>query len=479
MTLLEDAREHLNALSLANDRFSRNYPGDSALRQPVHTVYGGAHLFRASTPRKLGDLALSSLKAYAPTALDFALAVGFVPPEPLEGLSAARLEHDYTASPEALRAAKPEQWLAARVYERVCKKLEVEPVEDYRIDFEDGFGARSDAEEDAVACSAATQVAIGSREHSLPRSIGIRIKTLTDEWQDRATQTLDLFVGTLLTQSTGKLPNNFVVTLPKVTIREQPLTLVRLLEQLEARHGLPQQSIKIELMIEAPQALIAFDGRTPLLEFVEACHGRCVGVHLGTYDLTASCNITAADQSMLHPLCDLAKGLMTLAYAGTGVHLSDGATNILPVGPHRGERLSDAQSQENTRGVHAAWRLAHRHTTHSLRGGFYQGWDLHPAQLPVRYASCYTFFLQQLQSSSERLRHFIDKAAQASLVGDVFDDAATGQGLLNMFIRARNCGAIDDQEIAQIGLTEKEFALRSFAEILASRRARLASPTGS
>lgn len=227
-------------------------------------------------------------------------------------------------------------------------------------------------------------------------------------------------------------------------------------------------------MIELTQSLLGLSGVSPLGAFLEACEGRCVGAHLGTYDFTASCNITALYQSMDHPMCDLAKGLMLLAYAGTGVFLSDGATNVMPVGPHRGS-LTDAQRAENTRVVHSAWQLAHRHVRHSLRGGFYQGWDLHPAQLPVRYATCYAFFLEGFSAAAQRLSNFVEKAAQATLVGDVFDDAATGQGLLNYFLRALNCGAIDLKDIAATGLTQEEFALRSFAKILDARKQRLST----
>src|SRR5690606_36919587 len=123
--------------------------------------------------------------------------------------------------------------------------------------------------------------------------------------------------------------------------------------------------------------------------------------------------------------------------------------------------------------VHGAFKLAHRHIRHSLQGGIYQGWDLHPAQLPVRYAACYAFFLESFAQAAERLRNFVEKAAQATLVGDVFDDAATGQGLLNYFLRALNCGAISLDEAAHTGLPPEEFALRSFAKILDARRARM------
>jgi hypothetical protein len=307
----------------------------------------------------------------------------------------------------------------------------------------------------------------------LPPFIGIRIKSFGEEWARRGARTLELFVDTLLAKSGGALPDNFVVTLPKVMIPEQPQTLVRLLELLEARHGLAVGSLRFELMIETTQALIGPDGYCPMPALLAAGAGRCTGAHLGTYDFTASCNITAAYQAMDHPMCDLAKGLMLLSFAGTGVFLSDGATNVMPIAPHRGNDLSAAQLAENRAAVHAAWQLSHRHIRHSLEGGYYQGWDLHPAQLPVRYAACYAFFLAGLKSAAERLKNFIAKAAQATLVGDVFDDAATGQGLLNYFLRALNCGAIDLSDIEQTGLLAAEVELRSFAKILAARRARL------
>jgi hypothetical protein len=165
--------------------------------------------------------------------------------------------------------------------------------------------------------------------------------------------------------------------------------------------------------------------------------------------------------------------MMQVAYAGTGLWLSDGATNIMPVGPHRaapGAELSAAQIEENRQSVHAAWRLHAEHIRHSLEAGFYQGWDLHPAQLPTRYATVFAFFLEGLEAASTRLRNFVEKAAQATLVGDVFDDAATGQGLLNFFLRGVSCGAITEEEALATGLTLAELRGRSFVRILANRR---------
>ena len=210
-------------------------------------------------------------------------------------------------------------------------------------------------------------------------------------------------------------------------------------------------------MVETPQSIIGFDGTAPLRAMVDALGGRCTGAHFGTYDYTASCNITAAHQRMDHLSCDFAKHMMQVTLAGTGVNLSDGATNVMPVG-------------DNAEIVHRAWKLHYEHATHSLVNGFYQGWDLHPAQLPTRYGAVYAFFLGGLPAATARLKNFIEKAAQATLVGDIFDDAATGQGLLNYFLRARNCGAITEAEASATGLTPAEFESRSFLKILEGRR---------
>jgi hypothetical protein len=178
---------------------------------------------------------------------------------------------------------------------------------------------------------------------------------------------------------------------------------------------------------------------------------------------------------MMHPACDFAKQMMQVSFAGTGIWLSDGATNIMPVAPHRfsegGAPLTAEQIAENREVVHRAWKLHFDHIQHSLIGGFYQGWDLHPAQLPTRYAAVYSFFLQSLDAASERLRNFVEKAAKATLVGDVFDDAATGQGLLNYFLRALNCGALTEEEAVELsGLTVAELRSGSFVKILKNRQ---------
>lgn len=330
--------------------------------QPVHVVYGGAHLFKASTCEKLGELARRAAVEY-----DLREALGL---------------------PEEVAA-------------RVDAKLASEPIEDYRIDFEDGFGVRPDAEEDAAAVNAAREI----KSASLPRQCGIRIKA-----GGRGLRTLHLFLDNV----GGSLPDNFVVTLPKVASVSEVTALAELLPD----------GIGMELMIETPQAVLH------MREFVDGCEGRCVGAHFGAYDYLASLGIAAQD--LLHPACDFARAQMLVQLAGTGVWLSDGATNVLPL---KGSN------------VQAAWKLHYDNTRRGLYNGFYQGWDLHPAQIPARYAAVFAFFHEGMEAASGRLRNFVAAAAQATHVGGVFDDAATGQGLLNYFLRARACGALVETDL--------------------------------
>jgi citrate lyase beta subunit len=435
-------RSAVAALKKANAETLRLYPGESAARQPVHTVYGGAHLYKADSGRKLGQLALKALHQFAPEPAGFAEVLGI---------------------PSSI---------SRQVYDRVVEKLTREPVEDFRIDFEDGYGNRPDEEEDRHAVLAAEEVVKGLRESILTPFVGIRIKPFSNELQGRSTRTLDLFVSAIVKLLKG-LPPNFVVTIPKLGNPEQVRALAKILELLEKKLRLPKGSLKVELMIETPQSIFTPTGEAALLGLVQAGQGRVVGAHFGTYDYTASCSITAAHQHMMHPSCDFAKHMMQVNLAGTGVFLSDGATNVMPVGPHRpapGGSLTSEEIHENVVAVHKAWKLHFDHIRHSLSTGYYQGWDLHPAQLPTRYAAVYSFFLEGLQPASARLKNFIEKAAQATLVGDVFDDAATGQGLLNYFIRGLNCGAITEEEAKAPGLTREELQGRSFLKILEGRK---------
>ena len=437
----------LRPLGKAWKKHVAGFPGDPEERQPVHTVYGGAHLFRADTAKKLGGLALKALRESAPHPASFGAALNLDPR------------------------------LAETIYDRVVHKLEVEAVEDFRIDFEDGYGNRPDDEEDAHAVQAAEEVAKGHDGGTLPPFMGIRIKPLTAELATRSLRTADIFLSTLLARTKSRLPAGFVVTLPKIVAREQVGITAKTLAAIEKANRLKPGALKMELMVETTQSVISPGGGVALPELVKAGGGRIRGAHMGTYDYTAACNITAPYQSMVHPACDFAKHVMQVSLAGTGVTLADGATNVMPIAPNRprgSQPLTAGQEAENREAIHRVWRLHYEHVRYSLRQGFYQGWDLHPGQLPTRYAAVYAFFLEGLETSSARLGNFIERAAQATLQGEVFDDAATGQGLLNYFLRALNCGAIGLGEIEATGLSVAEIQTRSFAQILKGRRNRKA-----
>ncbi|HEX2639946.1 MAG TPA: hypothetical protein VHL50_05215, partial [Pyrinomonadaceae bacterium] len=160
-------------------------------RSPVHVVYGGADRFSSATPAKFGTIALKTLAEYAPGTVEFAAAMGL------------------NADNEGPPTLDP-----SRVYELSLEKLRSEPIEDFRIDFEDGYGFRSDDEEDGHARSAAVELARAYLDNTITPFCGFRIKSFAEETEFRAERTLSLFLEELLNTTAGVLPHNFVVTLP-------------------------------------------------------------------------------------------------------------------------------------------------------------------------------------------------------------------------------------------------------------------------
>lgn len=417
------------ALRDANLAFARRYPGEGEGRQPVHTFIEGAQHFWADVARRRGDEALRSLDVYAPDAdaLGTALALGDHP---------------------ALDA----------VYARVRDKLAREPIEDYRVDFEDGYGVRSDDEEDRRAEEVAHEIARGAREGSLPPSIGTRIKPLTEELRARSIRTLDLLTTGMV--DAGGLPERWVITLPKVTVVEQVTYFVAVLGALEKSLGIAPGTLRFEIQVEVPQVIVDASGRTLLPHLLDASDGRLIGIDFGTYDYTAGVGITAAHQHLRHPACDFAKHVLQVAFAGTGVWLADGSTSQLPVPDESGDAS----------GVYAGWRRHFGDVRWSLANGFYQGWDLHAHQLVSRYAAVSSFYLEGIDAAGARLRNLLDRAAQTTLVGGVLDEPATGQGLLGFFLRGMQSGAVTPDEVSRrTGLTADELRERSFVRILRLR----------
>jgi citrate lyase beta subunit len=430
-------------------------------RNPVHTFYGGADLFTAETPNKLGKLAIKSIENYAENFVEFANAMWLKGCDTLPKYNdvIAELEFQLSENPEKTKTENFPAWFAWTIYNRTIEKLKREPIEDFRIDFEDGYGIRSDEEEDNHAIFASNELA----KTSNLIYCGVRIKSFQAETYERSVHTLDLFLTNLLKQTNRNLPENFVVTLPKITKVAEVEVLCELLQSFEKQHNLKNNSIKIEIMIETPFAVKFGD------ELVKVADGRCVAAHFGAYDYTASFGITAVHQHLKHNVCDFARNLMQINLSPLSIRLSDSVTTEMPVPIHKGETLSKLQLDENKFAVHRAWRLHVNNVTHSQINGFYQSWDLHPAQLVARYAAVYSFFLESFESQSVRLKGFMDKATKATMSGNQFDDAASAQGLLNYFSRATNCGALTEKEVFDsTGLNSAEIRTLSFEKILAT-----------
>lgn len=406
-SLADHVREGIGAaLAQVDADLARRYPGDPGTRQPVHTVYVPGDAFAADTLRSWGDRALAALDEHAPDAGTLA-AVLDIPDE-----------------------------LATDVHDRVRAKLTREPIEDLRIDFEDGYGPRPDAEEDEAAARAAALVADAYRKGTAAPYMGIRMKCMEAAVRDRGIRTLDIFLTGLM--EAGGLPDGLVLTLPKVTYAEQVTAMVRLLEAFEKARGLEPGRIGFEIQIETTQSILGADGRATVARMIEAAEGRATSLHYGTFDYSASCGVSAAHQSLDHPVADHAKAVMQVAAAGTGVRLSDGSTNVLPVGP--------------TGQVHDAWRLHHGLVRRSLARAYYQGWDMHPAHLPTRYAAVYAFYREGLEEAAARLAAYVAKAG-----GDVMDEPATAKALSGYLLRGLDCGAVDIAEVGRLtGLTRAD-----------------------
>ena len=429
------------ALWEANLAFARRYPGDRGASQPVHTFIEGAQHFAADVAARRGAQALEALDAYAGTVATFGTALGL--------------------------STHPSLELIER---RVREKLAREPIEDYRIDFEDGFGVRSDADEDARVDMVAEEIARGKRAGALAASIGVRIKALTDELHDRSVRTLDRLITALV--RADALPSEWIVTVPKVTVIQQVDYIVSVLAALERSLDLRRGTLRFEIMVEVPQAIIDASGRSLLPRMLDASDGRLTAIAFGTYDYTAACGITAAYQRLRHPACDFAKHMIQAAFAGTGVQIADGSTAFLPMPIHHGDvsLLSDAQRAENTAAIHAGWLVHFADVRHSLAGGFFQGWDLHAAQLVSRYAAVASFYLEGVELAGARLKTFLNRAANAKLVGGMLDEPATGQGLLGFFLRGVSAGALTEAQALELtGLTASELRDGSMVSILRRR----------
>jgi citrate lyase beta subunit len=397
------------------DAYLANLPEPADLAtpegQPIHVVYGGADRFNAGTIAKLGDIALRSFADNAPDAETLVEIFGI------------------------------DESISAKVHQQVTKRLAVCPIEDYRVDFEDGLGVRSDTDEDEFAVNAAVETRAAMAAENLSPFFGIRIRPLKLATARRALRTLDLYISRLLADG-GNLPGNFVVTLPKVTSPAETSTLDKALTGIESEFGIECGSIRLEFLAEEPRAFIAENGVFALPSLIAAANGRCRGVHLGAYDLLSSFGVGSSSQSLAHSFCDYARSVMQFSTAGLGVWLSDGATNEMPIGRHRGVGLTPEQISENQQHIRSAWRSHYTNCKRAIEQGIYQGWDLHPAQVPARLVAEFAHIAENIDSAQDRLRSYKENSERSTLTGGVFDDAATGRGLVTFIERATSLGAV-------------------------------------
>jgi|HubBroStandDraft_1064217.scaffolds.fasta_scaffold16186_2 citrate lyase beta subunit len=385
-------------LAVADAQLATSYPGDSHDRQPVQVAYVPADRFDSDTVRLWGSEALAALAEFAPGTSEFAAAVGL------------------------------RQELAEQVRPLVLAKLAAGPIEDLRIDFEDGYGTRSDDTEDAHARAAARSLLAILVGESPPPFAGIRCKSLDPATRRRAISTIDSFLSALCEDRARWL--GLIITLPKVTSVAQVSAMNMVCERFESAYGLTHpRRLGFEIQVETPQLILGAGGTATIAQCIHAARERLIGLHYGTYDYSAAVGISPAYQSPEHPAADYAKAVMQVAAAGTGVRLSDGSSNVLPIGPGKE--------------VIAAWQLHARLVRRSLERGLYQGWDLHPAQLVSRYAATYAFYREGFVAACERLREYAERASAG------LEEPATGRALAGHLVRGLDCGAFAEAEVTE------------------------------
>ena len=390
---------------------ARAYPGEDGRRQPVHTVYVPADRYTVDLPRRWGEQAVA-------------------------------LVVEQGGWETLCREVGIGNHLVDAVAERAAAKLAAEPIEDLRLDFEDGYGSRPDEQEDADALAVAGRLADALAQDAAPAFVGLRFKCFEAPTRRRGLRTLDLFL-TALIERAGALPDGLVITFPKVSTVSQVEAMVAACEAYEAAAGLPAGRLGFEIQVETPQLILGADGTAPVAAAIHAGGGRVTSLHYGTYDYSASVGVAAEYQSMEHPVADHAKDVMQAAVAGTGVHLSDGSTNILPVG-------ADEQ-------IRSAWRLHHRLVRRSLERALYQGWDLHPAQLPTRFVANIAFYREGFGRAAGRLQAYLTKTGAG-----VLDEPATARALARYLYRGFACGAVTEGElITAVGLGPARLELLS------------------
>lgn len=363
------------------------YPDGRSEPQPIHTAYVSAALAGVQTTAQWGESALELLGRH-----------------------------------EDVLTALDTQGVLPRVSERLASS----PVQDLRVDFEDGYGWREDSTEDADARKAGRTLRALSIEANPPAVLGIRIKGLTSLHLRRSVRTLEL----VLDGASG-VPRGFVTTIPKFRALAQVEAALRLFDELERVHGLPHGSLRFELQIESPQAVLGADGTATLAKAIHLGQGRLTALHYGTYDYSAACGIAAEHQSLEHPVADHAKAVMLAAAAQTGVWVCDGSTQVIPDGTLEQQR--------------SALTRHHRLVTRALDRGYWQGWDMHPGHLVTRWLATYGFHRRALAAAGPRIVAYLQRQG-----GGVIDEPATAQALAAGVLRGLDCGAYSPDDVVAI-----------------------------
>ncbi|AKC41435.1 aldolase [Mycobacteroides chelonae] len=364
-----------------------SYPDGRSEPQPIHTAYVSAALAGVQTTAQWGESALELLGRH-----------------------------------EDVLTALDTQGVLPRVSERLASS----PVQDLRVDFEDGYGWREDSTEDADARKAGRTLRALSIEANPPAVLGIRIKGLTSLHLRRSVRTLEL----VLDGASG-VPRGFVTTIPKFRALAQVEAALRLFDELERVHGLPHGSLRFELQIESPQAVLGADGTATLAKAIHLGQGRLTALHYGTYDYSAACGIAAEHQSLEHPVADHAKAVMLAAAAQTGVWVCDGSTQVIPDGTLEQQR--------------SALTRHHRLVTRALDRGYWQGWDMHPGHLVTRWLATYGFHRRALAVAGPRIVAYLQRQG-----GGVIDEPATAQALAAGVLRGLDCGAYSPDDVVAI-----------------------------
>src|SRR5690242_11974061 len=225
-------------LSTADAHLADHYPGDDGRRQPIHTVYIPGSRYSTAMPAEWGVAALDAARAEG--GLDAVAA--------LVGAS-----NGNDCEPDTLAAL-------------VEHKLTTEPIEDLRIDFEDGYGTFDDATEDSDVAQAIAGLRVALDTGTSTPFVGTRFKCLEAETRARGLRTLDMFVSGLV--ESGGLPDGLNLTLPKVTSVDQVEAMVAVATALEEANGLPHGRIRFEVQVETPQAILDASGRAPVTQFI-------------------------------------------------------------------------------------------------------------------------------------------------------------------------------------------------------------------